>query len=335
MTTNRKFSGEFTDFEAVKMELSKARIQLKTRRANLERNQHNENLSARYIDGIRAEIASLEEKIPKLETILVTEPPLPELPPRQPLFKVSGVLEEFSVQKVIGYFTAREYAPEEFAREEASDQVGSLLLAITGNAAGSAVTGQSKVRQDDRCDFVRGKINGVLFHGWLGKTHVRVGDYVEMVVMNKDEHYLVYAIMFPALRTLSITPRCRCGREADIRFGLTYGMPVLASIFLIMLIVFFFQGMDWKGLAICAAMFGAILLVVFGYAAWKIKRQPGPVFLLAENIFSTLGFANPQYVDLRTLTKVRIKELSSGSPSLTDRDLPSRCSAWVNYFYYY
>lgn len=335
MTTNKKSSDEFIDFEQRKMEFSKARIQLKTRRENLERNQHNEHLSVRYIDSIKAEIASLEQKISQLEAILATEPPQPELPPRQPLFRVSGVLEEFTVMKVIGYFTAREYDPETFAREEERNQVGALLLAMTGNAAGSAVTGRSDVRVSDRCNFVRGRINGISFYGWLGKTHVRVGDYVEMAVMGKDNHYLVYAIMFPELRTLSITPRCSCGREADIRFAAVYGMPMLASIFLIILIIFFFLGVSWKGIGVFAAISGTALLLAFWRAARKGRKTPGPVIRLTENIFATLGFTGPQSVDLRKLTKDRLKLLPAGSPSAADREMPSCRGAWVNYFYYY
>ncbi|MEB5920605.1 putative type VI secretion system effector [Franconibacter daqui] len=329
MTANRVFSGEFIDFEKVKGELSSLRIEIRVREDAI--NKENPSLRRHF----EQEIKIRQEKILQLEAILATEPPPPELPPRKPLVKICGVLEEFSVQKVMGYFTEREYDPEAFSRKEARNQVGALLLAITGNAAGSAVTGQSDVRVSDRCDFVRGKINGVPFYGWLGKTHVQVGDYVEMAVMGEDDHYLVYAIMFPELRTLSITPRCRCGREADIRFGLVYGMSVFASIFLIILIIFYFKGVDWKGIAVCAAMFGGILLLAFGRATWKVKKRPGPVFLLTKNILTTLGVADSQYVDLRKLTKTRVKMLSSKPLTLADRDLPSRRSAWVNYFYYY
>lgn len=333
MTTNGKFSGEFTDFEEVKMELSKARTTLKVGKAFQEKNKSRKDLSAQYFEHAKAEIAAMESKIPQLEAILATEPPPPELPPRQPLFKVSGVLEEFSVQKVIGYFTEREYDPEAFASEEERNQIGGLLLAMIGNAAGSAVTGQSDIRQDDRCDFVRGKINGIPFHGWLGKTHVKVGDHVEMAVMSKDDHYLVYAIMLPELRTLSITPRCYCGRKADIRFALIYGMPMISSIFFIILIVFFFKGVDLKFIAFCAAIWGGILFLAFCRAAWNSLKQPGAVFLLAENIFATLGFADPQRVDLRKLTKERLKDKTEDTPDPIGREIPSR--RWADYLYYY
>lgn len=330
MTTNRKFSDEYIDFDEIRRKKSHCETIIEVN--NKWMVEHPDECEPQKTERENAQ-ASVE--ITRLEAVLATEPPPPELPPRQPLFKVSGVLEEFSVQKVIGYFTDREYDPEAFAREVERNQVGGLLLAITGNAAGSAVTGQNDVRQDDRCDFVRGKINGIPFHGWLGKTHVRVGDYVEMVVMSQDEHYLVYAIVFPELRTLSITPRCSCGREADIRFAAMYGMPMLASIFLIMIIIFFFKGVDWKGIAVFAAISGIALLLAFWRAARKGRKIPGPVFLLTENIFSVLGFTDPQQVDLRKLTKEHLKRAPEGTSLVTDREMPSRRSAWVSYFYYY
>ncbi|ECI4242851.1 hypothetical protein DPZ61_24700, partial [Salmonella enterica subsp. diarizonae] len=262
--------------------------------------------------------------------ILATEPPPPELPPRQLLFKVSGVLEEFNVQKVIGYFTEREYDPEGFARQVASEQVGSLLLAVTGNAAGSAVTGQSKIRKDDACDFVRGKINGIPFHGWLGKTNAQPGDFVEMAVMGQGDHYVTYALMIPEIQTISMTPRCGAGREAEISFG-KYAVMGIGSIFLVILTYLRIRGVDWEGIAFCAGVFAFMLAMAYFFAMRSIRKNPGPVILLSESIFSALGFSDPQWVNLPEKTKKRLK---SEPPLKGSRPMPDR-NAWRDYFYYY
>lgn len=328
-------SSEFIDFENLKMELSKALTTLKVSKEFQEKNKNRSDLSAQYFDSERDKIASLEEKIPQLEAILATEPPSPELPPRQPLFKVSGILEEFSVQKVISYFGIREYDPEVFAREEERNQVGGLLLAMTGNAAGSAVTGQSKVRQSDLCDFVRGKINGIPFHGWFGKTHIRNGDFVEVIVMGQGDHYVAYAIMLPNLRTISITPRCYTGREAEISSCITRVFPAIYSVVLFLLILLHFKGIEWTKIAICAAMFAGMLLPVFWMTISRIRNKTSPVLVLAEDIFTAIGFAEPKMIDLRRLTKKRLKQLVKGESPATDREMPSRRSSWVSHFYYY
>lgn len=323
MTTNSKSSDEFIDFDEVKRELSNAKIEIRVRQDAINENPA---LRASFEQVIKAQ----QDKIPLLEATLATEPPPPELPPRQPLFKVSGVLEEFSVQKVIGYFTEREYDPEEFARLEASNQAGSLLLAMTGNAAGSAVTGQSDIRQDDRCDFVRGKINGIPFHGWLGKTNAQPGDFIEMAVIGKGDCYVTYALAIPEVRIVSMTPRCGCGREAEISFG-KYGVMLIGGIFLAILAYLRIRGVDWEGIAFCAGVFAFMLSMAYFFAMRSIRKKPGPVILLSESIFSVLGFPDPQWVDLPKITKEKIKKGPSQNGS---RPMPARNSE-QGYFYYY
>lgn len=321
MTKDRKFSGEFIAFDEIKRELSNAKIEIRIRQDAINEDP---TLRASFEQVIKAQ----QDKIPQLEAILATEPP--PLPPRQLLFKVSGVLEEFNVQKVIGYFTEREYDPEGFARQVASEQVGSLLLAVTGNAAGSAVTGQSKIRKDDACDFVRGKINGIPFHGWLGKTNAQPGDFVEMAVMGQGDHYVTYALMIPEIQTISMTPRCGAGREAEISFG-KYAVMGIGSIFLVILTYLRIRGVDWEGIAFCAGVFAFMLAMAYFFAMRSIRKNPGPVILLSESIFSALGFSDPQWVNLPEKTKKRLK---SEPPLKGSRPMPDR-NAWRDYFYYY
>lgn len=326
MTKARKSSGEFIEFDEVKRKKSSCETIIKVNNDWINEHPQDED----HLKLIRENERATAE-IDELEAILTTEPPPPELPPRQPLFKVSGVLEEFSVQKVMGYFTDREYDPEEFAKQETSAQVGSLLLAATGNAAGSAVTGQSKIRIKDACDFVRGKINGVPFYGWLGKTHVQVGDYVEMAVMGQRGCYVVYAIAFPEFRTITMTPQCECGREGDIYFELHCSAPIMAGIYVVLLLVLKLCGLDWSVIFFCLAIVAVMLLAAGIYAVLSIRKKPDPTTLLAESIFTTLNFTEPRRVDLRKITKKQAKKI----PPVTDREMPSSRSSWADFFYYF
>ncbi|ASG84075.1 hypothetical protein MX551_004601 [Salmonella enterica] len=325
MTKDRKFSGEFIAFDEIRRKKSHCETIIEVN--NKWAVEHPDECDPLKLER-ENEQASAE--ITQLDAILATEPPPPELPPRQLLFKVSGVLEEFNVQKVIGYFTDREYDPEGFARQEASDQVGSLLLAVTGNAVGSAVTGQSKIRKNDACDFVRGKINGIPFHGWLGKTNAQPGDFVEMAVMGQGDHYVTYALMIPEIQTISMTPRCGAGREAEISFG-KYAVMGIGSIFLVILTYLRIRGVDWEGIAFCAGVFAFMLAMAYFFAMRSIRKNPGPVILLSESIFSALGFSDPQWVNLPEKTKKRLK---SEPPLKGSRPMPDR-NAWRDYFYYY
>ncbi|EBC0459029.1 TPA: putative type VI secretion system effector [Salmonella enterica subsp. enterica serovar Panama] len=329
MTKDRKFSGEFIAFDEIRRKKSHCETIIEVN--NKWAVEHPDECDPLKLER-ENEQASAE--ITQLDAILATEPPPPELPPSQLLFKVSGVLEEFSVQKVIGYFTEREYDPEAFAHKDASDQVGSLILAMVGNAAGSAVTGQSKIRQNDLCNFVRGKINGVPFYGWLGKTNVQVDDYVEMAVMGQGDCYVVYAIALPKLRTISMTPRCHRGREAEIRVLTTRGFPAFYSPFLIFFLIMHFKGVEWRDTAIGAAIGAGVLLPALLATIYKIRNKTSPVILLAEDIFAALGFADPKKVDLRKLTRRRLKQEVTDTSTSAGREMPSRRST-LRYFYYY
>ncbi|NHB90243.1 putative type VI secretion system effector [Photorhabdus tasmaniensis] len=287
------------------------------------------------------EIAKAKEKIPALDAILAKEPPPPELPPRKPLFKVSGVLEEFETLCVRGYFTDREYDPAAFARKEERDQYGALLLAMVGNTSAAAVTSQTQVRVSDVCDFVRGKINGIPFHGWLGFTTAKVGDYVELAVTEQEGHYVVYAIANPELRVISMTPRCKQGIHSNAKYqicGTWYGSSVIFSMFMMIWVFFIrediFEYVKYLSLS-CIIM--AVVFSPFIYIS--CMRNPKPSFRLAEAIFTALGFPNPTEINLERLTKKRLKEIKVNSPDgEPDNDgrivLPDK-SCYSSYYYYY
>ncbi|MEA9393585.1 putative type VI secretion system effector [Acerihabitans sp. TG2] len=293
---------------------------------------------------IKNKSINYKEKISKFESLLKHKPPEADLPPKATLIKISGVLEDFSVMKVMGYFTDREYEPEYFSKQEKQNQYGGLLLAILGNAVGASVTTQSKERMNDPADFVQGKINGIAFQGWLGMTNARKGDFVEMIVAPKGDYYEVYALANPQTRVLSITPRCRQGINAHLKEGAKLGhifvgicFVFFAVPFLIMLILtdkkFTFENYFWM-------FFFFVVFDLFFYFKGKslALKKVKPTIILAEMIFSTLGFENSSAVDLEKITKNKLKELNEEKlydrKDADGRPLPGK-HAGTEYFYYY
>ena len=325
--SNRRLSDEFIDFDEIKSQREDIDIDIRICERRIK-NYPEDQME------MEEKILRLKSQIPEVEAILATEPPAPELPPRQPLIKVSGVLEEFSVQKVKGYFSEREYSPEAFAQHEANEQLGGLLLAMVGNAAGSAVTTQTWVRSSTGCDFVRGKINGTPFYGWLGKTHVRVGDTVELAAMPKEGQLVVYALALPALRTLSITPDCRYGREGGIRFERRFGIPLLGTIFGLLLLYFTISGVPLIGVFQAMLMFIAMFAVLFFFSARHARKKPDQCIQLTENIFTTLGMDQPEKIDLNDFTKKKLKALAKQPPVVSDREMPSSYAICQHFYYY-
>ncbi|RAX11852.1 putative type VI secretion system effector [Photorhabdus bodei] len=326
--TKRREMKEFINFEKIRNELSDAKFYM--------------GLSSYGSVEERNKAAEAEKKIPELEALLAKEPPPPELPPKVPLIKVTGTLEEFSVIKVWGYFTDREYDPEGFARQEKRAQVGALLLAIAGNAAAAAVTSQSRERMSDPSDFVRGKINGIPFHGWLGMTNAKVGDYVELAVAPKDNHYVVYALANPYTRIISMTPRCECGLDGYIKFGTKVNHGLTLFLFLMTLSFMLYGNAEKVTMVVFLSLvFIFILVDVLFYFKGKNleKKDPKPTILLAERIFIALGFPEPSLVDLNISTKKKLKGLKLQGKYVdpdSDEGKNIPCKWYrLEFFYYY
>ncbi|WP_434525925.1 putative type VI secretion system effector [Photorhabdus asymbiotica] len=333
MSTFRPYK-EAIDFEEIKSQRRNLDTWIAVKRERIQRRPEDRS-------EVEKEIAEFQAKIPALDAILAKEPPPPELPPCKPLIKVSGVLEEFETLCVIGYFTDREYDPAAFARQEERELYGGLLLAMAGNTSGS--NSLTKVRERDVCDFVRGKINGIPFHGWLGFTVAKAGDYVELAVTEKEGHYVVYAIAHPGLRIVSMTPRCKQGIHSNAKYqicGTWYGSLVLFSVFMIGGIFYEQVREDIIDYIEYISSFLGLMAMVFSPLIYfSCMRNPKPTFRLAEEIFTVLGFPNPTEINLEKLTKKRLKEIKANYPDgkadkESERVLPDQ-SCFLSYYYYY
>ncbi|TDB44168.1 putative type VI secretion system effector [Photorhabdus khanii] len=333
MSTCRPFKVAI-DFEEIKSQRSSLDTRIAVKRERIQRRPQDR-------EEVEKAIAEVQAKIPELDAILAKEPPPPELPPRQPLMKVSGVLEEFETLCVMGYFTDREYDPVAFARKEERDQYGALLLAMAGNTSAAAVTSQTSVRMGDVCDFVQGKINGIPFHGWLGFTIAKVGDNVELAVTEQEGHYVVYAIAHPELRVVSMTPRCKVGILSDAKEQI-FGTCFLFSLYLLVLIMsdVFFMMKDIFMILEYMLPFCAVMIAIFAPSTYYHRlKKPRPTVKLAEEIFTVLGFPNPTDMNLHQFTKKKLKELRSNSPNRemgkdSERVLPDKACFASHYYYY-
>ncbi|KMW72195.1 hypothetical protein TI10_16760 [Photorhabdus luminescens subsp. luminescens] len=331
MNTFRPYK-EAINFDEIKDQRKDIDILVKVKQERIQRRPEDR-------EEVEKAIAELQVKIPELDAILAKEPPPPELPPGKPLIKVSGVLEEFETLCVIGYFTDREYDPVAFARKEERDQYGALLLAMVGNSSGAAVTSQTSVRVSDVCDFVRGKINGIPFHGWLGFTIAKVGDDVELAVTEQEGHYVVYAIAYPELRVVSMTPRCDRGILADAKAQI-FGTCCFLSLYLLILAIggVFFIDKDLVGFLEYMSLFSLVIIAIFAPSTYYHRlKKPRPSVKLAEEIFTVLDFPNSTNLDIYQFTKKRLKRIKFNSPDEEPdkgKIMPDKYCL-LSYYYYY
>ncbi|MCW1830297.1 hypothetical protein OLZ31_26310 [Enterobacter asburiae] len=282
-------------------------------------------------------VAEMDKRIDEIDALLVKEPPSPELPPRSPLIKVSGVLEEIDILFARGYFTDREYEPEEFDRKEMSRQWGSVMLAIIGESAAAAVNSQDDVRPTRKYDFVKGKINGRPFHGWLGRVTAQPGDFIELVAIEKEGRYEVYALTIPDLHVISVIPECDSGSKSRGLFELksAFYLWLTLIVFLSLLLAFMdnVTMIDYINIISLSSVAFAIAFSLIGagaYFSWLIK--PRPSALLAQEIFTKLGLSNPEAVNLDKYTRRIIQKIPPSENN--GRVMPNKDCSSDYYFYY-
>ncbi|EGT4350401.1 hypothetical protein DOX58_07370 [Cronobacter sakazakii] len=288
---------------------------------------------------VEKEITELYAKISELDALLAKAPPLPALPPSQPLVKVSGVLEELNTLFTKGYFTDREYEPDEFTRQESQRQWGSVLLAAVGESAAATVNAQDSVRESHTYDFVQGKINGKPFYGWLGYCPAQCGDDVDMAATDHGDHYEVYALALPELRVITTIPCCAYGVIGKANAAAMGGIPFSVGVAIIGLIVSFFAansilqmlqitGWFFLGAVIYMALAGPIVYD-------RMKEKPKPTIVLGQRIFSALEFPHPEKVNLHMSTRLKLWfGKNEALPESASRMMPDKYYYVSHYFYY-
>jgi hypothetical protein len=261
------------------------------------------------------QIKDAKTYISKIQTEIDNFPEAPELPPSQPLIKISGVIEQLTVKNVIGYFNAEEYRTAVYVR--------------TNNGE----------RKKYKCTYVSGKISGKTFSGWLGKTNIQLGDQVEMAVMPQGEQYKMYAVANPLQRTISTTIGCSAGHaNYSMRLSMTAMTTVFMSIAIIVILFSLDKGIEYalKVLAICG-----VISVVSGFFIYKgVVKDTRATSDLFERICAALEIPNGEHLILDTLTKDKINQMKYSGEWINpdDEKIPmprTELKYCDDYFFYY
>lgn len=280
-----------------------------------------------YVDRQSLYIAFLINEIEKF-------PPMPILPPPEPLIKIGGVVEEVEFIKARAWFDAQAYMTTDDlqafkAKLDSKGMVGAML---THSFSGSSVS-SSGVSGKVNCLYTKGKINGKTFSGWFGMTNICPGDYVEMAVMPSSEGYLTYAIANPEQRTLSLTPKCHSN-------GWIYSLPMsfvssFGVLFIPSLLITLCAGMSWLPWSI---FWYVLLSAAFGISIYRnAKKEHGVHFELYRRIAIALGLPGGDKYDLGKVSRKKKKE-NAWIPR-KEGEIPMPQDQWneyaYEYFYYY
>ncbi|WP_392561855.1 putative type VI secretion system effector [Orbus sturtevantii] len=235
--------------------------------------------------------------------------PDPILPPKK-LVRLTGTLSELkSIFCRAPLMDGAYMSDEQKQRQKAKLRTGAAAAMLNGNST-AALAALGRADGQDRSNYMAAQYitakldNTIQLKGWLGFFKFNDGDQVEVVAEQHADHYEVYAMLKPAEQIICIIPPCMEGRKNAPK-------DFLRLFFLFYIL--FTAGM--------LALFGSFTLddiipayagigVLFGLAAIVACYKFRTTYVtLAEQIFTTLGWQNVEYINLWAMTKQHIDTL--------------------------
>jgi len=282
-----------------------------------------------YVDRQSLYIAFLIDEIDKF-------PPMPVLPPPEPLIKISDVIEEVEFIKARAWFDAQAYMTTDDlqafkAQLDSKGMVGAMLTqSFSGQPAMSSSFGSS---DQMNCLYTKGRIDGKDFTGWFGVTDIRPGDHVEMAVAPNADSYLVYAIASPERRTVSFVPGCDFGTK-------TVNLKQTMAISLILGLIIYVPGIwgNTHGWITATIAYFVISFLFAWFILRRVHRKDKRIMLLFDEICDVLM---PEHKNkgLRSFSKRKAKQLKmSGQQSATEdlqRPVPNQSVNYIGEFFFY
>ncbi len=294
-----------------------------------------------FIEETRLSIIRARKYLKQVQAEINSFPAPPELPPTKPLIKISGIVEELSVKKVIGYFDFSEYSTEKARAEEKikRDNEGASLLLLLQFFAGDAPHARFNdgKRKESRCIYVEGKVDGKVFSGWLHQTNVKVGDFVEIAATPESGEYKIYAIANPQTQIISTTINCYCGRNYSHTKGFIMFTGICYTSTFLFTCLFEFPTLE-RILYATLVIFTLTTITTY-FITRGIKnenRAPGELF---ERICTVLEIPNSDVLNLAVYTDMKIENMiKKGEPTTSKNNtdpLPKASKNGVNDMYYY
>ena len=300
-----------------------------------------ERQNREYIDTLRERVIRAKKYLKQVQAEINSFPAPPELPPTKPLIKISGIVEELSVKKVIGYFDFSEYSTEKARAEEKikRDNEGASLLLLLQFFAGDAPHARFNdgKRKESRCIYVEGKVDGKVFSGWLHQTNVKVGDFVEIAATPESGEYKIYAIANPQTQIISTTINCYCGKN----YSHTKGFIMFTGICYTSIFLFtcLFEFPTLERILYATLVIFTLTTITTYFITRGIKnenRAPGELF---ERICTVLEIPNSDVLNLAVYTDMKIENMiKKGEPTTSKNNtgpLPKASKNGGNDMYYY
>lgn len=137
------------------------------------------------------------------------------------------------------------------------------------------------------------------------------GDEVEIVAERDGDYLRAFAVLRPKDRVVALFPHVVSGRSAHNKstFKVLLWVYLAIAVFASISMTFFWFLGGGGDVGFFLACVGAVILAaiaMFSIIGWSVSRKYLPFVMMAENIFSVLGWSDVGRINLREQTMRRI-----------------------------
>ena len=199
--------------------------------------------------------------------------------------------------------------------EARHQQVG--VNAIAASVMGMGATGTGLIgmagNSEEEADWVEFELDGKQVKGWLWMLPMRNGDIVEVVAEpTGNNRYVAYAVKRDGDDLLAVYPHATAGRKVHYRKSVKAWMWCSCLAYMILPLFAVMQ----RGLGTLrdAHMQSFLLtefpicMLVSAVIAFRVSRKFMGFVRIAETIFKTFGWPDPEHIDLRQTSKDNRRE---------------------------
>jgi hypothetical protein len=229
------------------------------------------------------------------------------------LLKLSGTIRQLK----------RERGQASFVLTQA-DRAGMGAIAIAAGLAGlggqaiSVASAAASAEED--ADYLEFELDGKQVAGWVWRSPFSEGDVVDVAAYWDGKRYQLQAIARPSDGLTALYPHCSRGKRAHVGNAVKWWL-IIGGTLMLGITIFIGWGLyqyppqHTKLADALMTMFGiaaAFNFGFFGLMVFSLARKWMPFVRVAESAFRTLGWPNPESIDLvRSSKKLRTSDDSA------------------------
>lgn len=216
---------------------------------------------------------------------------------------------------ITGYRSSRESANFVFTE---TDQTRFGVIAIAASLAGLSGQATSVVSNatamEEEADHVSFHMDGATISGWLWRSPFKEGDFLEVAVQRRADHYELLGAVRPGDRTIALYPHCSRSRKTHILNAVKWW--IFACLFLQLGLLAVSSTLEsatilqfWSDILAEEAVIWFLAGVhgFIGIAIFSMARKWLPFAKVAETVFRALQLSNPGGIDLVKSSKGKLR----------------------------